>query len=166
MRSSGFFGIFAAPSTMDFRYIAHRRHRSLHILMLTGLAAPTHASLHPATVYSSVIIWSLGPPNDSKLSPGRVRRLSIVVLPTSSLRHAGYASSCPSFNALFSKLLWSTATTSPPSTFQRTWFNINVPSMWRLIFISFVSALLLEMSVFSTFRRHLSMLIEIGRAHV
>ena len=150
MQPKGFYGIFTAPSTMDFRYIARRRRHSLHTLMPTGLAARTHASPPPVTAFFLVIIWYPGLRSANKLSLGLVQRLNIVVLPTSSPRHAGYASSCPSSTDLFKELLWSTVTTSPPSTFRRIRFNINVPSMWRLTYILFMSVFLWRCP-FSTF---------------
>uniref|UniRef100_A0A0A8YUJ2 Uncharacterized protein n=1 Tax=Arundo donax TaxID=35708 RepID=A0A0A8YUJ2_ARUDO len=72
------------------------------------------------------------------------------------LRPLGCASSCLSYTAPCAGPHWSTATTSAQSTCLRTPFSISAPNMWRLIFISFWSALPLVMFVFFTFRRRLS----------
>jgi hypothetical protein len=114
----------------------------------------THVALLQAMQYFWGSTWCPGQPNGRLSSPVLARRLSTVLSPTVWLRPLGCGSYSMSsraclLGATLSVVIISALCTSPPTP-----FNINAPSMWRLISILSERRSPSVKSVSSMSRRH------------
>jgi hypothetical protein len=100
--------------------------------------------------------WFPGRPSSRPLSPAPALRPSIVPLPMAWLRPLGCISCSTSSRLHRLGAHSSTATISASCTYPPTSFNINAPSMWRLIFILSERRLSSVKSASSMSRRHRS----------
>jgi hypothetical protein len=121
--------------------------------MLTGSVVPTLAGPLRATRCSWATISSPGPRSVRTSSPNRALRQSTTPWPMVWQRRVGFDSCLWSCIAPCRGPLWSTVTTSAPSTSPPTPFSTSAPSMLRLIFTLSVRALPLGTFVFSMSRR-------------
>jgi hypothetical protein len=106
---------------------------------------------------SQVTTSSPGPQSVRTSSPIRALRRSTVSWLTVWQRRVGFVSCLWSCTTPCHGPLWSTATTSTPSTSRPTPFSTSIPSMLRLIFTLSASALPSGTFMSSTSRRLLSL---------
>jgi hypothetical protein len=123
---------------------------------LTRPVVQIRAALRQAMQCSWGTTWFPSRPSGRPSSPTPARRLSIVSLPTVWLRPLGCVSCSMSSRPRHLSAHLSTAIISAPCTYPPTPFNINAPSLWRLIFILSERRLPSVKSASSTFRRHRS----------
>lgn len=123
-------------------------------LMEIGRDVLTLASPLRAMLYFWVITWSLGPPSVRTLCLDPAPKRSTGRWPMQLLKLVGYVSYHMSFIHRPHRRPWFIATTSAPSISLLIRFSISEPSMWRLIYILFVIALLLVLFVCFMIRRH------------
>jgi hypothetical protein len=106
----------AAQCARVSNFIAPLRQHSRAIPTPTGRAALTRDVRRPGSVCSWVTCWCHGRPNASPSSPGRARRLSTEVWPTSRQNAVGFIIFLASFCNRCPRRQSCTATTSRPST--------------------------------------------------
>jgi hypothetical protein len=146
--------IFRERQTTVFFHVIRAALTSLSTWMLTRPVVQIHATLRQAMQCSWGTTWFPSWPSGRPSSPTPALRLSIVSLPTVWLRPLGYVSCSMSSRPRHLSAYLSTATISAPCTYPPTPFNINAPSLWRLIFILSERRLPSVKSASSTFRRH------------
>jgi hypothetical protein len=123
------------PSLLSTAFSCTIRHAptSPSTQTLTGRGVRTHVAPLQATRSSWGPIWCPGRPNGRLSSPVLARRPSTMLSPMVWLRPLGCGNCSISSKVRCLDALWSTATTSAPSTSPPTPFSINAPSMRRLI---------------------------------
>jgi hypothetical protein len=153
---SASFGTSRAPSTTACFFAAPLRRTSSSTLMMTGSIVPTLADPLRATQCSWVTTSSPDPRSVKTSSLVQALRRSTATRPTAWQRRVGFVRCLWNYTTLYHGPLWSTATTSAPSTSPPTPSNTSAPSMSRLIYTLSVSALSSGTFVSSTSRRFLS----------
>jgi hypothetical protein len=113
-----------------------------------------HAALHQAMRCCWGTTWFPGWPSGRPSSPDPALRPIIVPLPTAWLRSLGCVSCSTGSRPHRLGAHLSTVTISALCTYPPTPFNINAPSMWRLIFILSKRRLSSVKSASSMSRRH------------
>jgi hypothetical protein len=120
---------------MVFFYVVRADLTSSSTRTLTEPVVQTLAALRQAMRCSWGTTWFPGQPSGRPSSPVPALRPSIVPLPTVWLRPLGCVSCSTSSRPCCLGTHLSTVTISVSCTYPPTLFNINAPSMWRLIFI-------------------------------
>jgi hypothetical protein len=144
--------------TLEYNLIL-RRSTNSNLVVYTDAdwsVVQTHTVLRQAIRCSWGTTWYPGRPSGRPSSPAPALRPSIVPLPTAWLRPLSYVSCSASSRPRRLGAPLSTATISASCTYPPTPFNINAPSMWRLIFILSERRLSSVKSASSMSRRHRS----------
>ena len=154
----GFSAIFRELSAMACTFSPPLLLNLWSILMPIGLGVPTLAAPLQAMLCFLAPIWFLGLQNAKTQSLVQVPKLNTGLWPMELLKLAGSANFYRNCMLHCLGAHWSTATMSVQYTCPSIPYNINAPSMLRLISTSFVNGSPLVMFGFFTYQRRPSLL--------